>query len=242
MKGTSPIPPNAREGGRDSRRPEAPAVCAPWPQPRGQARRCPASPGARKAQQKGLPSPVREAHGVPFPQLHALGAARRAGREACITQSTTAGIRMTARRQPWRRKTESPLTAPGSAPAARMSDVGNPRAGEEERAAPPARTGNPSRPAHVLTERVKRGEAVPLRVTRQAKVREARGVRARGKRGQRRGARFARFPGETSPKSLFGLPRFVRTSTDAGSPCWTRTLVDALALLLPAHKGVASRV
>ena len=53
---------------------------------------------------------------------------------------------------------------------------------------------------------------------------------------------FARFCTETSPKLLFGLPRFPAPSPRAGSPCWPRRLADAFALLLPAHKGVASRV
>ena len=54
---------------------------------------------------------------------------------------------------------------------------------------------------------------------------------ARAERGQKR-----------RQKVLFGLPRFPAPSPRAGSPCWPRTLAEAFALLLPAHKGVASRV
>ena len=53
---------------------------------------------------------------------------------------------------------------------------------------------------------------------------------------------FRRESGETSPKLLFGLPRFPAPSPRAGSPCWPRRLADAFALLLPAHKGVVSRI
>ena len=44
-----------------------------------------------------------------------------------------------------------------------------------------------------------------------------------------------------SPQSCLGC-QIRANSTDAGSPCWPRALADAFALLLPAHKGVVSRV
>ena len=46
---------------------------------------------------------------------------------------------------------------------------------------------------------------------------------------------------ETSPKVLSGLPKIRANTSCAAAPCWPRALAVEFALLLPAHKGLASR-